>query len=155
MNHYCTVGLDQNIRIFVWWVGIRFSILRFEFILFFLRFSFTLEYESPMSEHHERHDSVNLEKTKMPKTSAVWEHFKLSEDTTKAVCQICDLKLAYHNSTSSLKNHLSSISSTSIVYCWCKKKNQLLLSAMLISNFTHDKNVHLICLENTCEYSDI
>ncbi len=32
----------------------------------------------------ERHDSVHLEeKTKMPKTSAVWEHFKLSEDKTK------------------------------------------------------------------------
>ncbi len=37
-------------------------------------FSFALEYESPMSERHERHDSVHLEeKTKMPKTSAVWE----------------------------------------------------------------------------------
>ncbi len=58
------------------------------------RFLFALEYESPTSE---RHDSVHLEeKTKMPKTLAVWEqeHFKLSEDTTKAVCQICDLKLA-------------------------------------------------------------
>ncbi len=48
-----------------------------------------------MSVRHERHDSVHLEeKTKMPKTSAVWEHFKLSEDKTKTVCQICDLKLA-------------------------------------------------------------
>ncbi len=55
--------------------------------------------------------------------------------------------LSYHNSTSSLKNHLSSVSSTPIVYCWCKK-NKLLLSTMLISNL-HDKNVHLICLENT------
>ncbi len=91
------------IRIFVRWVDIQISILRFEysffFFLFFLhlappakRFSFAFEYESPMRE---RHDSVHLEvKTKMPKTSAVWEHFKLSEDKTKAVCQICDLKLA-------------------------------------------------------------
>ncbi len=56
------------------------------------RFSFALVYVSPMSDHH---DSVNLEeKTKMPKTSAVWEHFKLSDDKTKAVCQICELKLA-------------------------------------------------------------
>ncbi len=46
------------------------------------RFSFALEYESPMSECH---DSVHLEeKTEMPKTSAVREHFKLSEDKTKA-----------------------------------------------------------------------
>ncbi len=58
-------------------------------------FSFALEYESPMSERHEHHDSVHLEeKTKMAKTSAVWAHFKLSEDKIKAVCQICDLKLA-------------------------------------------------------------
>ncbi len=47
-----------------------------------------------MSERHERHDSVHLEeKTQLPKTSAVWEHFKSSEDKIKAVCQICDLKL--------------------------------------------------------------
>ncbi len=78
--------------------------------VFFLRihFSFALEYESPMSE---RHDSVHLEeKIQMSKTSAAWEHFKLSEDKTKAVCQICNLKLACHNCTSSLKkNHLSFI----------------------------------------------
>ncbi len=30
-----SVGLDQNIRIFVRWVGIRFSILRFEYPSFF------------------------------------------------------------------------------------------------------------------------
>ncbi len=66
-----------------------------------IHFSFALEYESPMSE---RHDSVHLEeKIKMSKTSAAWEHFKLSEDKTKAVCQICNLKLACHNCTSSLK----------------------------------------------------
>ncbi len=123
------VGLDQNILLFVRWVGIRCYILRFEypsFFHFFLTpgipakwFSFAFEYESPMSEHHDYF--LLEEKTKMPKTSAVWEHFKLSEDKTKAVCQICDLKLAYHNSTSSLKNHPSSASSTPIVYCWCKK----------------------------------
>ncbi len=48
-------------------VGIRFSILRFEYSFLFFpehlaspakRFSFALEYESPMSE---RHDSVHLE----------------------------------------------------------------------------------------------
>uniref|UniRef100_A0A9J8C0E0 BED-type domain-containing protein n=3 Tax=Cyprinus carpio TaxID=7962 RepID=A0A9J8C0E0_CYPCA len=60
---------------------------------------------------------------KNAKTSAVWEHFKLIEGKTKAVCQICDLKLAYHNSTSSLKNH-SSVSSMPLVYCWSKKKKQ-------------------------------
>ncbi len=131
------------------------SIFNFEIRIFFSffehlaspakRFSFTLEYESPMSERHECHDSVHLEeKTKMPKTSAVWDHFKLSEDKTKAVCQICDLKLAYHNSTSSLKNHLSSVSCMPIVYCWCKKTSCFY--------FTHDKTVHLICLKNTCEY---
>ncbi len=36
------LGLDQNIRIFVWWVGIRFSILRFEFRISFFFFFFFL-----------------------------------------------------------------------------------------------------------------
>ncbi len=31
-------------------------------------------------------------------------------------------------------------------------KKQAAFIRMLISNFTHDKNVHLICLENTCAY---
>ncbi len=81
----------------------------------------------------------------MPKTSAVWEHFKLSEDKTQAVCQVSDLKLAYRNSTTSMKNR-ESVSSTPILLY----KKELFLSAMLISNFTHGKNMHLICLENTC-----
>ncbi len=84
----------------------------------------------------ECHNSVHLEeKTKMPKTPAVWKHFKLSEDTTQAVCQICNLK------TGLPQQHIVGV-----------KKNELLLSAMLISNFAHDKNMRLICLENTCEY---
>ncbi len=72
------------IRILIWLVGIRLRISRFFQHLASptKRFSFALEYESPMSECH---DSVHLEeKTKMPKTSAVREHFKLSEDKTKA-----------------------------------------------------------------------
>ncbi len=72
------------------------SIFNFEFRIFFSffgipakRISFVLDYESPMSERHEHHDSVRLEeKTEMQKTSAVWEHFKLSEDKIKAVCKI-------------------------------------------------------------------
>ncbi len=83
-------------------------IFKFEIRIFFFlhlasptkRFSFTIEYETPTSE---RHDSVHLEeKTKMPKTSAVWDNFEMSEDKTKAVRQICD-HISYHNSTSSLK----------------------------------------------------
>ncbi len=46
----------------------------------------------------------------------------------------------------------SSVSSTPIIVSYTVGvKNKILLSAMLISNFTHDKNVHLISLEATCE----
>ncbi len=118
------LGLDQNICLFKYSFGRLAFNVNFDIriiLLFFLHlaspakrgffenprmrihFSFALEYESPMSE---RHDSVHLEeKIQMSKTSAVCEHFKLSEDKTKAVCQICNLKLACHNCTSSLKNN--------------------------------------------------
>ncbi len=106
------LGLDQNICLFKYSFGglvfnvnvdirIIFFFLKKNFFFLRIHFSFALEYESPMSE---RHDSVHLEeKIKMSKTSAAWEHFKLSEDKTKAVCQICKLKLACHKCTSSLK----------------------------------------------------
>ncbi|KAK1879672.1 Zinc finger BED domain containing protein 4 [Dissostichus eleginoides] len=45
----------------------------------------------------------------MPKTSAVWDHFKLDDDKKKAVCQICDKKLAYHSGTTTLKSHLDAV----------------------------------------------
>ena len=77
----------------------------------------------------------------------------MSEDKKGSVPNM-RFETAYHNSTSSLKNDVISVSSMPVVYCWCKKKkNELLLSTTLISNFTHDKNVQLICLKYTCEYS--
>ncbi|KAK1878038.1 putative AC9 transposase [Dissostichus eleginoides] len=45
----------------------------------------------------------------MLKTSAVWDHFKLDDDKKKAVCQICDKKLAYHGGTTTLKSHLNAV----------------------------------------------
>ena len=39
-----------------------------------------------------------VKEDKMPKTSAAWDHFQLSDDKTKAVCQICKAGLPrWHN----------------------------------------------------------
>ena len=40
------------------------------------------------------------------KKSKAWEYFDLSEDGTQAACRLCPVKLAYKNSTGSLRNHL-------------------------------------------------
>ncbi len=86
---YFKVGLDQNIQLFKYSFGglaFDFQLWHFEYSFFFFfylaspakRFTFALEYKLP------NHDSVGLEeKTKMQKTSAVWDHFKLSEDKTQ------------------------------------------------------------------------
>lgn len=43
----------------------------------------------------------------MASKSAVWDHFDMDkDDTNKVVCRICNLKLAYNHSTSSMRNHL-------------------------------------------------
>lgn len=38
--------------------------------------------------------------------STVWNHFKLTEDNKKTQCTLCQTKIAYAGSTSSMKNHL-------------------------------------------------
>ncbi len=66
------IGLDQNIRIFVRWVGIRFSILRFEFrISFFLLLFFFNTWHPPwncsqlvrLAEHLHQQQTVRQWKT--------------------------------------------------------------------------------------------
>ncbi|KAJ8409213.1 hypothetical protein AAFF_G00242340 [Aldrovandia affinis] len=44
------------------------------------------------------------------KKSPVWKHFKITDDNPKKVqCQICQVKLAYHHSTTNLANRLKSV----------------------------------------------
>lgn len=42
--------------------------------------------------------------------SAGWRHFKLNDDKTKAMCQICHLKLVCLCGTS-MKSHLNAVNS--------------------------------------------
>lgn len=44
------------------------------------------------------------------KSSAVWEHFKLSVDKAKQ-CAKCNLKLAYRSGTTTMINDLNAVSS--------------------------------------------
>ncbi|KAK0134197.1 Zinc finger BED domain-containing protein 1 [Merluccius polli] len=42
------------------------------------------------------------------KKSKAWEYFDLDQDGTQASCRLCPVKLAYKNSTGSMRNHLQS-----------------------------------------------
>ncbi len=100
------LGLDQNIRLFEYSSGgltFKFQFWDSNILSLFFFFFFFFYIWHPLRNGSHSRSNMNRPWGNVmiqfiwrwrQKTSAVWEHFKLSEDKTKAVCQICDLKLA-------------------------------------------------------------